>query len=370
MTNIHYHSILVGSCLLLHSVVDAYPTGAAQCIAGDQAPGGPHTGFGMGTLEGSGMYKFTVDDAYPNDEEAATTLSVEPGLVHTIKLEGLDDATFKGFLVRISHPMEELDFSGTLSTSNNNENIKLMESTGEELIPFPGPGTCATTVAGATHTNNEAKSMIELSFTIPSDFMSTNSDVTNNFVVQIEITAVAQREEYYYSKYEIPIEELPLVVVDPTPPPEVVCLVQTDQTECESVESGCVWCTDSQVCKDTLEDCDGCYTSTKDLLFAQVEDIEAGTTDAYKEYTICDDTIIDVGLPNADFTDFINGDYPLAVVSFLLILLLLFVELDSYLLCFMKTNSRNLTGKAKCDDQMFRMYIEGWICTTCYLTST
>jgi hypothetical protein len=58
-----------------------------------------------------------------------------------------------------------------------------------------------------------------------------------------------------------------------------------------------------------------CYTTTKSLLEAQIEDINAGTTDTYKEYEICEGTKIDVGIPNLDFSDFVNGDYPIALVS-------------------------------------------------------
>ena len=53
-----FHQLFLSSLLVINSV-DASPGGAAQCISGDMAPGGPHTGNLKGSLESSG--KLHVD---------------------------------------------------------------------------------------------------------------------------------------------------------------------------------------------------------------------------------------------------------------------------------------------------------------------
>ena len=184
-------------------VTDGYPTGAAQCIAGDLAPGGPHTGFGMGSLEDSGNYQIMIDGT-----SDLGSVMVQPGMSHTITLEGMNSASFKGFLVRMS--ATGADVSGSLSNTAGSDDLQLMDSTGEDLVAFPGPGACAETVAGATHTNNNEKTSIAVEFELPAD-----SDATT---VDAEITVVVAANEYYYSKYALAIEG-PAESMVPAPSP-------------------------------------------------------------------------------------------------------------------------------------------------------
>ena len=58
----------------------------------------------------------------------------------------------------------------------------------------------------------------------------------------------------------------------------------------------------------SADDSSDCYNSTLAILMAQLQ--------GSKDFILCPHTTIDIGVPaNAQFTAFINGDYPLAILG-------------------------------------------------------
>ena len=74
-----FHQVLLSLFLAINSV-DAYPTGAGQCVAGDMAP--QHGVSSMGTLESSGKLQFMVDGKAPDTDDLITA-----GTEHTLKID-------------------------------------------------------------------------------------------------------------------------------------------------------------------------------------------------------------------------------------------------------------------------------------------
>ena len=103
-----------------------------------------------------------------------------------------------------------------------------------------------------------------------------------------------------------------------------------------------------------------CYNSTKHLLESQLKDVNDDNTQEYKVYEICSGLEIDVGYPNADFTDFSDGDYPIILVRFIVqISLLALVCVHFVYICcccreytYSHTYTTRITGKTECYDQM------------------
>mmetsp|Transcript_64356 Transcript_64356/g.97009 ORF Transcript_64356/g.97009 Transcript_64356/m.97009 type:complete len:241 (-) Transcript_64356:121-843(-) len=197
MTILSYSSVVSTFLLALSSSitttpVNAYPTGAGTCLTGDGAPVG-HGGALQGSLEDSGNFQISLwDNPLGGDSQP----NYVPGEDYVLKIEGLNGATFKGFLLRASG---EEDLSGSLSNPTAGTDFQIMESTGEATGAFPNPGTCAEDVGGACHTaaNGLAfeKTSVEVTFTPPGDRP-----------VLLELTIMVTGSLYHYSSYTMTIE--------------------------------------------------------------------------------------------------------------------------------------------------------------------
>jgi len=168
-------------CILgrFQNTVTAYPTGAGTCHSGPAVlnPTSPHR----------------ESDGKGNLTDGNYTTSFVNG---TYLLEAVGSKNFfKGFLLRLSSNDTSAD--GAIELIHEYSTLsQLMKSTGEEVGSFGTLATCATDVAGVTHTDKSKKTLIGVNLSLRHG---------SNYTMMI--TVVKNEHEWYYSEEALAHDE-------------------------------------------------------------------------------------------------------------------------------------------------------------------
>ena len=127
------------------TTVQAFSTGAGQCLVGQVSVGSPHlpdTQGDNGTLAGIAI-EFLVDGTVVPDPSVPFALT--PGLDHAVVLKATGKP-LRGFLVAVSSP--------------NDASLDLTSAIAPDTATGQIAGTCATPVVGITHKDNTDKTSV------------------------------------------------------------------------------------------------------------------------------------------------------------------------------------------------------------------
>lgn len=199
--------------------VDAFSGGAGTCVVDEDGPvfpqQAPHFGFKTGPLGSGSSGPYQVDlDGRVLSEVTDEVVYVRSGEDVTVNIASTPNMNkfFKGFLVTLQ--ADGMDLSDSLSKQSSE--VQILEN-GETEASIGLPAECDPAVSGATHTNPSLKANIL-------DDIVLNIPVGNLGVVKLGVTVMTNRNEYYFSSYN-------LDVLPPSPPEPSYVRIQGKSTD-------------------------------------------------------------------------------------------------------------------------------------------